>query len=117
MNPEHARIVLCTAPGPTAASQLARQLVSERLAACANIVPAVNSVFLWQGALEEESEALMILKTTEACYPALERRLQQLHPYEVPEIIATTPSAGLDSYLAWLSQSTSPTFSSSADEP
>lgn len=81
-----------------------RILVEERLAACANILPA-QSIYRWKGELEEEDEVIVILKTNEETYPVLEERLKDLHPYEVPMIVALGVQAGSKSYLAWLAES------------
>jgi periplasmic divalent cation tolerance protein len=95
-------LVLCTCPGETVALELARTLVREHLAACVNRVPGVTSVYEWAGRICEDSEQLLVIKTTPACYPALEMRLKTLHPYEIPEIIAIPVVTGSHQYLAWL---------------
>jgi len=106
---EHpAILVLCSCPGETIALELARTLVRERLAACVNRVPGVTSVYLWEGRICEDSEQLLVIKTTPACYPALEMRLKTLHPYEIPEIIVIPVVTGSRQYLAWLSTATDP---------
>ncbi len=84
------------------ALDLARTLVREHLAACVNRVPGVSSVYEWEGRICEESEQLLLIKTTQARYPALEMRLKTLHPYEIPEIIAIPVVTGSRAYLAWL---------------
>jgi periplasmic divalent cation tolerance protein len=99
-------VVLCTAPDAPTASRLAETLVAERLAACANLLPAVQSVYRWEGKVERAAEVLLIIKTTAAHYPALEARLRELHPYEVPEIIALPITAGSAPYLRWLDDNT-----------
>jgi len=78
-------VVLVTAPSETAALDLGRRLVDERLAACANVVPAVTSIFVWEGKREEVSEALLLIKTRSERYAALQQRVLELHPYSVPE--------------------------------
>jgi periplasmic divalent cation tolerance protein len=85
---------------------LARKLVSEHLAACMQIVPGVYSVFNWEGRIQEEEECLLILKTTEEAWPALRDRLEQLHPYDTPEIIALEVKKGSFSYLNWVRECT-----------
>lgn len=97
-----ALLVLITAPNPRVARSLARALVSERLAACVNLVPAVQSVYRWQGKVESAREVLLLVKTTRRGYPTLERRVRTLHPYEVPEVIALPVDRGSAPYLAWL---------------
>ncbi len=94
-------MVLCTCPDAITAERIARTLVEEKLAACANRVP-VASVFRWEGQISTESEELLLIKTTAARYQALELRLQALHPYKVPEIIALPLVAGSAAYLGWL---------------
>lgn len=88
----------------TDAERVSRILVNEKLAACVNILPA-HSIYHWKGSVEAENEVLVILKTDEETYPALERRILELHPYEVPMIVATPICSGSKSYLAWISQS------------
>jgi periplasmic divalent cation tolerance protein len=95
-------LVLCACPGEVVALDIARILVAEGLAACVNRMPALTSIYQWQGRLCEESEQLLMIKTTPARYEALEMRLKALHPYEIPEIIAIPIVAGSSQYLAWL---------------
>jgi periplasmic divalent cation tolerance protein len=100
-------IVFSTFADADTARQAARTLVEERLAACANIVPQVESIYRWQGKIESSAEVLVIFKTTCERYPAFEQRLRTLHPYEVPEIVALDIAAGLPAYLAWAAESVS----------
>ena len=101
-------VVLITAPNePETAKKLARALVEERLAACVNLVPGLTSVYRWQGEIIEDGEILLIAKTTEARLAALMARVPELHPYEVPEILALEVKDGHPPYLAWLKESTS----------
>jgi periplasmic divalent cation tolerance protein len=106
-------LVLCTCPGEELALELARTLVRERLAACVNRVPGVLSVYQWEGRICEESEQLLVIKTTPLCYPALEMRLKTLHPYEIPEIIVIPVVTGSGPYLAWLGAATDPVSAAS----
>ncbi len=99
-----ALVVLCTCPEATTARRLAGILVRERHAACANILPGLESVFEWQGKMEAETEALLVIKTTAEAYPALEETLAREHPYELPEIIAVPVKRGLEGYLQWVKQ-------------
>jgi len=99
------QIVLCTVPDDAVAKQIASVLVEERLAACVNVVPGVTSVYRWQGAVETAAELLLIIKTNAAVYPRLQDRLRALHPYELPEIIAVSPAAGLPDYFTWITNS------------
>ena len=105
-------LVLCTCPAGETAQSLAESLVGERLAACVNILPGLVSVFSWQGALESSQEALLLIKTERRAYAALEARLRELHPYELPEIIAVDIERGLPDYLNWITQWLSPASSS-----
>ncbi len=99
-------LVLTTAPGPDEAARIARALVEERLAACGNVVPGLRSIYRWEGKVEDAPEALLLLKTTRARFPALRERLLALHPCEVPEVLALPVEAGAERYLAWLGAET-----------
>jgi periplasmic divalent cation tolerance protein len=104
---DHAAIVvLCTCPDESVALEIARKLVNEGLAACVNRLAPVTSIYRWAGRTCEESEQLLMIKTTMASYEALEVRLKALHPYEIPEIIALPVVAGSSQYLDWLAQAT-----------
>jgi periplasmic divalent cation tolerance protein len=98
-------IVLSTFPNTDTARHIATALVEERLAACVNLCPAVQSIYRWQGQVESAEEVLAIIKTTRSAYGALEERLKTLHPYDVPEIIALPVERGLESYVKWLGES------------
>ena len=100
------RIVSVTCPDEATALAIARLVVDRRLAACVNIVPGLISIYRWQGAVQRDSELLLILKTASTLYPRLEARLRELHPYQVPEIIALPIQAGLPAYLDWIAAST-----------
>jgi periplasmic divalent cation tolerance protein len=93
-------------PDRPAAEAMARSLVERRLAACVNILPAVQSVYRWQGAIEEATESSLLIKTSSARYAELEQAIKDMHPYELPEIIALPIQAGLPAYLEWLLQET-----------
>ena len=95
-------VVLTTCPDDAAAAKLARALVESGLAACVTRVGPVHSTYRWQGAIQDEPEVLLVVKTVSARYPELEMRLKSLHPYEVPEIIALPLTATSADYLAWL---------------
>lgn len=105
---EDVLIVLTTWPDAARARQSARTVVEEKLAACANLVPAVESIYRWEGKVETANEVLMILKTTIDRYPMLETRLRALHTYEVPEIVSLRVMDGLPAYLRWVEQSCIP---------
>lgn len=101
-------IVFCTCPDAETGARLADELVSRRLAACVNRVRGVVSTYVWQGAVHEDDEVLLIIKTTALSYRKLESTLRDLHPYELPEILAVPVSKGLPDYLAWVYASTTP---------
>lgn len=96
------RIVLVTAPSEDAAGKLARGMVEERLAACVNLVTGVKSVFRWEDAIQEESELLMIVKTTDARLEKLVAFVEREHPYDVPEFVVIDPEAIEHGYREWL---------------
>ncbi|MDX1570249.1 MAG: divalent-cation tolerance protein CutA [Xanthomonadales bacterium] len=100
-------LVLCTAPDPDSAKEISQAVVAEKLAACVNRLIDVQSVFRWEGTVQSEAEVLLLLKTTEVAYPRLEKRLVELHPYELPEVIAVEVSRGLDGFLDWIREGTS----------
>jgi periplasmic divalent cation tolerance protein len=101
-----ALIVLCTCPGPEVAERLAAGLVVGGRAACVNILPQIRSIYRWEGAVNNDPEALMIIKTSVSAYADLESWLAAHHPYEVPEIIALTPVQGSAAYLDWVTSET-----------
>jgi len=96
------RTVLLTAPDADVAERLGRALVEERLAACANIVPGVVSVFRWDGRVQREAEVLVIVKTTDQRVEDLRARVVELHPYQVPEVLVLPVLAGHAPYLEWV---------------
>lgn len=100
-------VVLITAPSAEEAAKIAKALVEERLAACANIVRDIRSVFRWEGKIEDDSEVLIVLKTREALFGDLEKRVRELHSYSVPEVIALPIVKGSEAYLKWLEEETS----------
>lgn len=101
-----ALVVLVTAPSAAKAAELGRAVVSERLAACASVVPAIRSIYWWEGKVQDEPEVLIILKTTRARFEALRDRVLALHPYQVPEVIALPVEAGSERYLEWIGRET-----------
>ena len=104
--PTDALVVLVTTPTPERAAEIARAVVEERLAACGNVVPGLRSIFRWEGKVEDEAEALLVLKTTRARFEALKDRVLALHPYQVPEVIALPVEAGSAAYLEWIARET-----------
>ncbi|MGH3421371.1 MAG: divalent-cation tolerance protein CutA [Streptosporangiaceae bacterium] len=95
-------VVLTTCPDEAAAARIGRDLVESGLAACVSRVGPVHSTYRWQGAVQDEPEVLLVIKTVTTRYPELEMRLKSLHPYAVPEIIALPVAHGSAEYLAWL---------------
>jgi periplasmic divalent cation tolerance protein len=98
-------LVLCTVPDRECADQIAGVLVSERLAACVNILPGIASVYQWKGNVETGEEHLLLIKTGKGAYEPLEQRIRALHPYELPEIIAVPIQAGQKDYIKWIEDS------------
>jgi periplasmic divalent cation tolerance protein len=98
-------IVLSTVAKAEDAERIARALVERRLAACVNVVPGLVSVYRWKGAIERDSEQLLVIKTRRDRFLALSEAIVALHPYEVPEIVALPLGAGHAPYLAWLDES------------
>jgi periplasmic divalent cation tolerance protein len=96
-------IVLTTLPAEGDADRFASQLVDERLAACVNILPPMRSVYRWKGSVERADERQLVIKTTAERVSALESRLKELHPYEVPEFVVLPIIAGSPAYLSFLS--------------
>jgi periplasmic divalent cation tolerance protein len=97
-------VVLVTAGSADEGDRLARELVEERLAACVNRVKAVQSIYRWQGKIECSEEELLIVKTRRDLFERLKEKIQQLHSYAVPEIVALPILAGSESYLRWLEE-------------
>lgn len=97
-----ALVIFCTCSSEEEARRIANDLVASRLAACVNILPAIQSVYRWQGAVENAREILLIVKTTQARFAAVRDRIAELHSYEVPEIIAVPVVDGGHRYLEWL---------------
>ena len=97
-------VALSTVAGAEDAERIARALVEGGLAACVNVIPEVLSIYRWKGRVEREHERLLVIKTTRDRFEALREALVQLHPYEVPELIALSIQAGHEPYLAWLEE-------------
>jgi len=98
-----ALVVLTTLAADADGAALARTLVEERLAACVNVLPAMTSVYRWKGAVEQDREQQLVIKTAPAQLPALEARLRELHPYELPEFLVLSAS-GSKAYLDWVAE-------------
>lgn len=102
MSQSTVQVVLTTCGDHDTARRIAASLVEEGLAACVNILPGVWSVYMWEGAATQDEELLLLIKTDASRYAGLERRLLDLHPYELPEIIALPVAGGLEGYLNWV---------------
>lgn len=101
-----ARVVFVMSGSADEAIKIARVLVEERLAACVNVVGPVRSIYRWRGAVEDAREHLLIIKIRARMYAKVERRVKQLHSYEVPEVIAIPLAGGSRRYLEWLLEAT-----------
>jgi periplasmic divalent cation tolerance protein len=101
-------LVLTTLPNADAAAELAKTVVRERLAACANLFPALRSIYKWQSKVQDENEVLVLLKTRQEHYERLKARILELHPYEIPEVLGIPVEQGYAPYLEWLAKETSP---------
>ena len=99
-------LILSTCPDADTAQRLARILVEERLAACARLLPGAVSTYRWQGRVEQATEVQLLAKTPADRRDALMARLAELHPYELPEILAVETAAGLPAYLDWVTAET-----------
>ncbi len=107
--------LLTTFSDAEVARQIGTQLIESQLVACVNVMPAVESIFRWQGELKIEGEAFALVKTTRAKLVELEAWLQTHHPYEVPEILVITPEAGSARYFSWVRESVSATGETAVD--
>lgn len=103
VEPVEYQLVLTTCSDAESAQTIARALVEERLAACVNILPPMQSIYRWHGQIESASEQLLMIKIRRGDYSSVEQRIRQLHSYELPEVIAVPILTGLPAYLAWLS--------------
>lgn len=99
-------LVYCTCPDAETATRIAETLVAERLAACVNLVPGVRSIYRWQENVEDVDEVLLLIKTGGDRLGALGARIGELHPYELPEVLAVEASGGSAGYLGWIADAT-----------
>ncbi|HEX21958.1 MAG TPA: divalent-cation tolerance protein CutA [Chromatiales bacterium] len=97
-------LIYCTCPDQGSAQSIANTLVDKGLAACVNILPGVYSVYRWEGKRENAQEHLLTIKTLHSAYETLEQAIVEMHPYELPEIIAVPITHGLAGYLAWIDE-------------
>ena len=100
--PEESILVFTSLDSMEAARKFVRQLVDERLVACGTILPRAESIYRWEGKVTTSEEAVVLLKTARARWDALSQRVRDLHPYQVPELLAVPVDVGLEPYLAWL---------------
>lgn len=100
------QIVLCNCPDIFLAEQLAQHLVEEKLAACVNFIPHVQSFYLWENKLVKDQEVTLLIKTTAGCFTELEQAIKKLHTYQIPEIIAMPIVSGHQPYLNWIAENT-----------
>ena len=105
-SPTQALLVIANCPDEACANRIALAVVEAGLAACVNLLPRVQSVYRWQGNIESASEVPLLIKTTAGRYGELEAAVRELHPYDVPEIIALPIAQGLPAYLDWLAAET-----------
>jgi periplasmic divalent cation tolerance protein len=102
------RVIFVTAGSEEQAVQIARTLVGERLAACVNIVGPIRSIYRWGGEINDDPEYLLIIKTRALLYMKVETRVREMHPYEVPEVLALNADRGSPPYIQWMLDSTGP---------
>jgi periplasmic divalent cation tolerance protein len=95
-------VVLSTCGSAEEAARIARTLVEKKLAACVNVMPAVRSVYRWKGAVEDQEETLLVIKSSRGLFDQLRTEIEKLHSYEVPEVIAVPIVEGAEGYLEWL---------------
>jgi len=100
------QVVLCNCPTNELAEQIAQHLVEEKLAACVNIIPNVQSFYIWENTLVKDQETTLLIKTTRSCFNALEKAIINLHTYQIPEIIALPITNGHQPYFTWLKENT-----------
>ncbi len=99
-------LILTTVPDMESGTILAERLVEDRLAACVNISAAVESLYWWEGKIQQEKEHTLLIKTKSALFPLVKQKILELHPYELPEIIALPIAEGHEEYLAWMGRET-----------
>lgn len=95
-------LIYCTCPDQETAERIARQLIGDKLAACVNILPGVRSIYEWQGEIETAQEHLLLIKSHQSRYAAIETVIKTVHPYQLPEIIAVAIERGSAEYLKWI---------------
>jgi periplasmic divalent cation tolerance protein len=103
--PERILLALSTFPDRETAQRISNQLLTEKFAACANILPGIESIYRWKDKIETGNETLVFFKLSEDRQPAFQEKLRSLHPYDVPEIIFVPVTTGLSEYLRWVAES------------
>lgn len=106
MKGEEKYVVFCTVPSEEVAEKIAKIVVEKRVGACVNIIKQIRSIYFWQGKVEDDSELLLIIKTSSQAFQELKETIRQNHPYKVPEIIAIPIIEGSESYLEWIEEVT-----------
>ena len=101
-------LAFSTFPDVETARRIARELVTEKFAACANVIPKIESIYRWQGKIEQGDETLVLFKTTAARFAVFQEKLKSLHPYDVPEIVSCPVDEALPEYLRWVIDSSTP---------
>jgi len=99
-------VILVTTANQEEAVRIGKEMVNAKLAACANIIPGIQSIYRWDGKVVQEQEVLLILKSIKPRYRALEKAIKAMHTYEIPEIIALPVKEGLDRYIGWVNRET-----------
>ncbi|WP_286264958.1 divalent-cation tolerance protein CutA [Thalassotalea atypica] len=99
------QVVLCNCPDNNVAQAIATQLVREKLAACVNIMPGITSVYSWQEKIETDTEVMLLIKTTQNQFDRLAALINNIHPYDVPEIVSLNIQQGDNAYLNWITES------------
>lgn len=97
-------LVFCTFPNEKEARQIGAALVEKQVAACVNVIPGVTSIYRWEGKVHEDSEVLGVIKTTREAYDRVEATIVELHPYDLPEVVALSVEAGSAAYLKWVGE-------------
>lgn len=95
-------MIFCTCPDQDSAERIAHHLVANRLVACVNLLPGVRSIYRWQDQIEQAQEHLLLIKTQKTSFERVQQAIEQMHPYEVPEIIAVPIEQGAERYLKWI---------------
>jgi len=99
------QVMFCTCPSEEVARLIATDLVTNKLAACVNIIPNVTSIYYWNNKVMCDNEVKLVIKSTADLYPLVESKIKQLHPYDTPELIALDIQKGSDEYLQWIKES------------